>query len=118
MTPVQKQLSELSEEQRGFISTHFGSTDKFYQFVYLIAQNEHQTQMQKADRMEDRLAVIHQVQDSVEKMVDSIELSGYDVMADIKSDYLEDWLAQRSVELIFTNEEFIEMIHRVSNHKA
>lgn len=112
MTATQSYLAQLPAETYIQINAIFGSIEKFYQFIYLIAQNEHNVQLLKLERPEERLATIHHVQERIEQLVDSFELSGYDVMADIKSDYLEDWIAQRPVETHFTNEEFVALIHK------
>ena len=114
MTKTEEYLASLSDEQKAKISEIFGSIDKFYQCLYLIAKNEHMVQMDKPDHMEQRLKTIHDIQDKIEKFLDSLDLSGYDIFADIKSDYLEDYLAARSISLLFDNDEFVEMIRKVS----
>lgn len=115
MTKTEAYLASIAEDKKVKISEIFGSMEKFYQCVYLIAKNEHMVQMHKPDHMEQRLKMIHDVQDKIEKFIDSLELSGYDILADIKSDYLEDYLAMRSISLLFDNEEFVEMVRKVSS---
>ncbi|MGL5786571.1 MAG: hypothetical protein ACRCX4_07140 [Bacteroidales bacterium] len=114
MTKTEEYLASLTDEQKAKISEIFGSMEKFYQCLYLIAKNEHIVQMDKPEHMEQRLKTIHDIQDKIEKFLDSLNLSGYDIFADIKSDYLEDYLAMRSISLLFDNEEFVEMIRKVS----
>ncbi|MGL5318753.1 MAG: hypothetical protein ACRC9Q_08695 [Bacteroidales bacterium] len=115
MTKTETYLANLAEDKKGKISEIFGSIEKFYQCLYLIAKNEHMVQMLKPEQMEQRLKTIHDVQDRIEKFLDTLELSGYDIFADIKSDYLEDYLASREINLLFDNEEFVEMVRKVSS---
>lgn len=115
MTKTEEYLASLAEDKKAKISEIFGSMEKFYQCLYLIAKNEHMVQMHKPDHIEQRLKTIHDVQDKIEKFLDSLDLSGYDIFADIKSDYLEDYLASRQITLLFDNEEFVEMVRKVSS---
>lgn len=91
----------------------FGNVDKFYTVVYLIARNEHVTDMEKPDRYEDRLQVIRQVRSKVEDLVSSYGLEGKEIVADIASDYFEDYVNYKEPELDITNEEFIGIIQKL-----
>ena len=55
MTKIQQFLADLSEEKKSLFAPVFGSMEKFYTVVYLIARNEHVTDQEKPDRYEDRL---------------------------------------------------------------
>lgn len=58
MTKIQETLVALPEEKKALFIPAFGDVDKFYTTVYLIARNEHVTELEKPDRYEDRLQVV------------------------------------------------------------
>lgn len=91
----------------------FGSVEKFYMVVYLIARNEHVTDQEKPERYEDRLQVIRQMHERVERLVSSYGLDGPEVVADIASDYFEDFVNYREPELDITNEEFLSILRKI-----
>lgn len=91
----------------------FGSMEKFYTVVYLIARNEHVTDQEKPDRYEDRLQVIRQIRNRVEKLVSSYGLDGGEIVADIASDYFEDYVNYKEPELDITNDEFIAILQKI-----
>lgn len=114
MTKIQTILAELPIEKKAMFVPVFGDIDKFYTTVYLIARNEHITDLEKPDRYEDRLQVIRQIRNKVEKLVDSFGLTGSDLVADIASDYFEDFVNYKEPEVALTNEEFIHIIQNIS----
>ena len=74
MTKIQQFLADLPEEKKSLFVPVFGSMEKFYTVVYLIARNEHVTDQEKPDRYEDRLQVIRQIRNRVEKLVSLVWL--------------------------------------------
>jgi hypothetical protein len=115
MTKIQETLAALPEEKKALFVPVFGSVEKFYTVIYLIARNEHLTDLEKPDRYEDRLRVIRQIRNMAEKLVDSYGLDGTEIVADIASDYFEDYVNYREPELDMTNEEFVEIIQKIGN---
>lgn len=113
MTKIQEFLATLPEDEKALFIPVFGNVDKFYTVVYLIARNEHVTDMEKPDRYEDRLQVIRQVRSKVEDLVSSYGLEGKEIVADIASDYFEDYVNYKEPELDITNEEFIGIIQKL-----
>ena len=113
MTKIQEFLATLPEDEKALFIPVFGNVDKFYTVVYLIARNEHVTDMEKPDRYEDRLQVIRQVRSKVEDLVSSYGLEGKEIVADIASDYFEDYENYKEPELDITNEEFIGIIQKL-----
>lgn len=113
MTKVQTYLADLPEEKKVLFIPVFGSVDKFYTTVYLITRNEHLTDLDKPDRYEDRLQVIRQVKQKVETLVTSFGLDGEEIVADIASDYFEDYVNYKDPALEITNEEFISIIQKL-----
>ena len=69
--------------------------------------------MEKPDRYEDRLLVIRQIRSKVEDLVSSYGLEGKEIVADIASDYFEDYVNYKEPELDITNEEFIGIIQKL-----
>ena len=113
MTKIQEFLAALPEDKKALFIPVFGNVDKFYTVVYLIARNEHVTDMEKPDRYEDRLQVIWQIRSKVEDLVSSYGLEGKEIVADIASDYFEDYVNYKEPELDITNEEFIGIIQKL-----
>lgn len=113
MTKIQEFLATLPEDKKALFIPVFGNVDKFYTVVYLIARNEHVTDMEKPDRYEDRLQVIRQIRSKVEDLVSSYGLEGKEIVADIASDYFEDYVNYKDPELDITNEEFIGIIQKL-----
>lgn len=113
MTKIQEQLAALPEDKKALFAPVFGNVDKFYTVVYLITRNEHLTDLDKPERYEDRLQVIRQVKSRVEDLVASFGLDGKEIVADIASDYFEDYVNYKEPELDITNEEFIGIIQKL-----
>ena len=114
MTKIQETLAALPEEKKALFVPVFGDVDKFYTVVYMIARKEHVTDLEKPDRYEDRLRVIRQIRGKVEKLVSSYGLDGSEIVADIASDYFEDYVNYKEPDIQMTNEEFINIIQKVS----
>ena len=58
------------------IKSTFGSAEKFYATVYLIARNEHHCQMMGVAGAEQRLKTIHAYQGMIRFMLDEEGLNG------------------------------------------
>lgn len=104
MTKVQEMLAALPDEKKACFVPVFGSVERFYTIVYLIAKNDY----------EDRLQVIRQIRRKVEQLVDSFGLPGEDTVADIASDYFEDYVQYREPEFGITNDDFVDVIRKIS----
>lgn len=115
MTKIQETLAVLPEEKKNLFVPVFGSVDKFYTVVYLIARNEHITDQEKPDRYEDRLQVIRQIRSRIEHLVTSFGLDGIEIVADIASDYFEEYVNYKESEFEMTNDEFIRIIQQVAH---
>lgn len=97
-------LAALPDEKKACFVPVFGSVERFYTIVYLIAKNDY----------EDRLQVIRQIRRKVEQLVDSFGLPGEDTVADIASDYFEDYVQYREPEFGITNDDFVDVIRKIS----
>lgn len=104
----------MPEEKKALFVPVFGDVDKFYTAVYLIARNEHVTEQEKPERYEDRLQVIRQIHSKVEKLVSSFGLDGSEIVADIASDYFEDYVNYKEPDIRMTNEEFIGIVQKIA----
>lgn len=113
MTKIQEFLAALPEDKKALFVPVFGNVDKFYTVVYLVTRNEHMTDHEKPERYEDRLQVIRQVKSKLEALVSSYGLAGKEIVADIASDYFEDYVNYKEPEFDITNEEFIGIIQRL-----
>lgn len=113
MSEVLNKLNELPETIKEQINSIYGSMDKFYATVYLIAKNEHLFQEMKPESWEQKVKVVHAYQGMIRFMFDELELPGKDIIADITSDYLEDYVNYKEQDFGMTNEEFIAIIKRI-----
>lgn len=114
MTKIQETLATLPEEKKALFIPVFGDVDKFYTAVYLIARNEHVTEQEKPDRYEDRLQVIRRIRGMVEKQVGSFGLDGSEIVADIASDYFEDYVNYKEPDIRMTNDEFLGILQKIA----
>lgn len=113
MTAIRKYLSELPEETKQLFAPVYGTVDNFYTTVYLTVRNEHVTDLEKPDRYEDRLLLIRSVKTKIENQLNTWKLNGKDIVADIASDYFEDYVNYRDPELDITNDEFIQIVKQI-----
>lgn len=116
MTTIQTYLADLPEETKERVATVFGDVDRLYATLYLITRNEHITDTEKPDRYEDRLRTIRNVKRKAEEILSSWGLDGKEIVADISSDYFEDYVAYREPEFNMTNEEFIGIIRKIADY--
>lgn len=113
MSEVLKRLKELPEAAQRKIKLIYGNPDKLYATVYLIAKNEHVLQEEKPDRWEAKIKVVNVYQGMIRSMLNNFGLDGEEVIADITSDYLEDYVNYREQDFGMANEEFISIIKRI-----
>lgn len=113
MSEVLKKLKELPEAAQRKIKLIYGDPDKLYETVYLIAKNEHVLQEEKPEQWEAKIKVVNAYQAMIRSMLDEFGLDGKEVIADITSDYLEDYVNYREQDFGMTNEEFISIIKRI-----
>ena len=106
MSEIQQKLEKLPGKAIKKINSIYGSVDKFYATVYLIARNEHQCQMMSVPAADQRIKTIHAYQGLIRFMLDELGLG-------IASAYLEDFVNYREQDFGMTNEEFISIIKRI-----
>ncbi|NDW11933.1 hypothetical protein D0T50_03390 [Bacteroides sp. 214] len=113
MSPIKEELKKFPKTTLAKIKSIYGSIDKFYATVYLIARNEHQCQTMPVAAAEQRLRTIHAYQGMIRFMLDEEGLEGKRIMDDIASDYLEDFVQYKEQDFGMTDEEFLTIIKRI-----
>lgn len=113
MTDTRKELQKLSATTQTKIKNIYGSIDKLYAVIYLIARNEHQCQITPIHAAAQRLRTIHAYQGIIRFMLDEGGLNGQRIMDDIASDYLNDFIKYKEQDFGMTDEEFIAIIKRI-----
>ena len=63
---------------------------------------------------EESAMEIRQIRGKVEKLVSSFGLDGSEIVADIASDYFEDYVNYKEPDIRMTNEEFLGIIQKVA----
>ena len=113
MSEIQNQIKKWPVTAVKKIKSTFGSAEKFYATVYLIARNEHHCQMMGVAGAEQRLKTIHAYQGMIRFMLDEEGLNGKEILETIAGEYLEDFVNYREQDFGMTNEEFIAIIKRI-----
>lgn len=113
MTKTRENLSALPIDLKRTIIEKYGSLDKFYATVYLIARNAHQAEMSNIPGAQQRLNTIKAYQGMIQFMLNEGGINGKDLIEQIGSDYLEDFIRYREQDFGLTNDEFIKIIKRI-----
>lgn len=113
MSQTKKKLTALPLSLKSRLIDKFGSLDKFYALVYLIARNEHQAQISNIPGAEQRLKTIRAYQGMIRFLLDEGEINGKELMDDISSDYLEDFVQFKEQDFGLSNQDFIALIHKI-----
>lgn len=113
MSQTKKKLSTLPLPLKSKLIETFGSLDKFYATVYLIARNAHQAEITNIPAAEQRLKTIKAYQGMIQFQLDEAGIDGKALMDDITSDYLEDFVQYKEQDFGLTNEEFVAIIKRI-----
>lgn len=113
MTNVQLYINDLPVGVKEEIRGVFLSFEKFYPAVYLLIKNEHLTGEEKPERYEERIRMIQTVRSKTENFLDTLGLNGEELVADIASDYFEDFINYREVEFEISNQDFLNIINNI-----
>lgn len=116
MTPTATYFSQLPAELQERFAPVFGSAEMFYKTVYLIARNEHITSLDKVGNWEERVEVIHYYQHKLKAFLNGLSLDGENLMADIASDYFEDFVQYKDdIDFGMTNEDFLKIMRAIQS---
>lgn len=113
MSKIKEQLNKLPKPLLKNIKETYGSTDKFYATVYLIARNAHQCEMMAVPGSDQRLKTIRAYQGMIRFMLDEAEVNGKELMDEIATEYLEDFINYKEQDFGMTDEEFVSIIKRI-----
>lgn len=113
MTQARKKMSTLPLPLKKKLTETYGSLDKFYATVYLIARNAHQAEMSNIPGAQQRLNTIKAYQGMIQFQLDEAGIDGKKLLEEIASDYLEDFVQYREQDFGLSNEQFIEIIKRI-----
>ena len=118
MTKTKQYIESLPDDIKGRIEKVFLSVDNVYATIYLMAKNEHLTAEEKPERYEDRLQVMKQVKQLAELFFDALGLNGADLMADIASEYFDDYVNYKELTFDLSNADFLLIIRNISSAGA
>lgn len=113
MTKAKQFITDLPKEKRKAIEKVFFSLGDFYETVYLIVQNGHILELNQPHMWEVKHKNIEYYRTRVETLLDTIGLDGKELVADIASDYFEDFVHYRNTTPNITSERFVEIIKKI-----
>lgn len=113
MTATQEYLAALPAETQEKLEPVFGDAARLYATIYLVVRNEHIADTEKPDRYADRLQVIRAVKSKLETLLDGWGLDGKEIVADVTSDYFEDYVAYRENDFGMTDDEFVGIVRKI-----
>lgn len=114
MSDTKQELNKLNKSTIAQVNKIYGSIDKLYATIYLIARNEHQCQIMPVPGAEQRLKTIHAYQGMIRFMLDEGGINGKEIMDAIASDYLEDFVKYKEQDFGMTDKELINIIKKIS----
>ena len=113
MTQTETYLNELSLPILDAFKPIFDSIEKFYAVNYLIIKNERILSQEKPELWEEKIKTVQWFKDKIEHHLNAHNLNGKDIIADIASDYFEDYVHYKDQDFGMTNEEFISYIKQI-----
>ena len=106
MTQTEIYLNDLQSPILETFKPIFKSIEKFYATCYLIIKNEHVLSQEQPELW---------FKDKIERKLNDNNLNGKDIVADIASDYFEDYVHYKERDFKMTNEEFISYIKQIQS---
>lgn len=113
MTPNEKALKEQEKPIIDAFSPIFPSIEKFYATCYLIVRNGHQWEQEKGDMWEAKCKMVEWFRHKIEDVLTRNGLSGEDIVADIASDYFDDYVQYKERTFEISEEEYIGYIKQL-----
>lgn len=115
MTKTETYLNEIQSSILETFDPIFDNIERFYTVCYLIIKNEHILSQEHPDLWEEKIKTVQWFKDKIERKLNEKGLNGKDIIADIASDYFEDYVQYKEREFDITNEEFISYIKQIQN---
>ena len=113
MTPTEVALKEKESAILQSFSGIFPSIDTFYATCYLIIRNGHQWEQEKSDMWEEKCETVAWFRHKIERILTQNGLPGEDIVADIASDYFEDYVHYIDRTFDISNDEYINYIKQL-----
>ncbi len=113
MTKAEENLQKLGEVQTQCLKALFGSVQNFYDCIYLVTQTEHLLHENKPENWEQKLESAQFYRKLIDKRVlRDCEITE-DLIADIRSDYFEDYANFCERKIALAQEEFVSIIQKL-----
>ena len=109
MTQTEIYLNDLQSPILETFKPIFKSIEKFYATCYLIIKQE------QPELWEEKIKTVQWFKDKIERKLNDNNLNGKDIVADIASDYFEDYVHYKERDFKMTNEEFISYIKQIQS---
>ena len=113
MTTAEKNLSQLGEVQKQCVCALFGSVQNFYDCIYLLTQTEHLLHENKPQDWERKLESAQFCRKLIDKRVQHDCEIDEGLLADIRSDYFEDYANFRERKVALSQNDFIDIIQKL-----
>ena len=113
MTPTEVALKEKESAILQSFSGIFPSIDTFYATCYLIIRNGNQWEQEKSDMWEEKCETVAWFRHKIERILAQNGLPGEDIVADIASDYFEDYVHYIDRTFDISNDEYINYIKQL-----
>lgn len=112
-TETETLLHNLEQEIQNALAKQFTTTQYLYECCYLMAQNEHICSQEKPPHWEARIEAMQAYKQRIENYLDTLGLDGKSLVADISSDYFEDYVNYRQREMTIDNDTFVTIMQRI-----
>ena len=113
MTDVQNRIENLDSTMKDKLCGLFGSLPFFYETVYLVVQNGHLLESKNDPEKEKKQQTIDYYKRRIESKLDELGLDGKEWVADIASDYFEDFVHYRQIPLAIPQGVFFDNLKKV-----
>lgn len=118
ISDVIQQLKTLAKPEQQKIEAVFGSLNKCYATIYLVARNGHMCEVGNVPAADQRMRTIQAMQGMIRFILEEMGLDGKDIQDQVTSDYLEDYVNYKEQDFDMSNQDFIEILQRVQTYKA
>lgn len=118
ISDVIQQLKSLSTPEQQKVEAVFGSLNKCYATIYLVARNGHMCEVGNVPAADQRMRTIQAMQGMIRFILEELGLDGKDIQDQVTSDYLDDYVNYKEQDFGMSNQDFIDILQRVQTYKA